>query len=271
MIELDSSVTRDSLVRLSGAIAAKAKEFHLTNEAVLRVEGGRLCEEMIKRAPPKSIQKTKQKITSDVKHKFATLSPKAEEQQFAAGRNKLHSDFSGDVTWYDFTTSGIYGVASPQDFRNANVDGLKAVYYETKVNKLGRRVVGQRGKQTVYLWQQYLTRKATVNALVEKIKKNIGRLKASFLPALRALQSAGFKSSYTPPEAALNNESVAKGSINMNLHGDEPFVEIISNAIGAESETTVSVANQAMRSRAESITTRMAMIHEHPELRDQEL
>jgi hypothetical protein len=132
-------------------------------------------------------------------------------------------------------------------------------------------VAGQRGQQTIYLWQKFLVKPSTVKALITKLQKRVGSLKASFIPSLRALEAEGFKTAETIPAAALRNEYRAKGRFNNGLNELDCFVEIISNASGAGNEKMRQIAAEAMEGRANAITTYMVKLQEHPELIGQEM
>lgn len=261
-IMVDKQSLDASLSRLQGAIAAKIKVTGLNVIDCIVVEAGRLCEYMIDRCP--GGEDTKRRIDARVKYVFASLG----ENTMAKGGHMNTS--SSEIQWYAFNPTGIYGVAKDYDLTKANVDGLAAVFKQTKL-KSGRIVAGQRGKQTIYLWQRYFTKQSTVNALAARLKKRVGLMKASFLPALREMMLMGFKSSRSIRADALRNEAGAKGSVENNLSGLDPMVDIISNANGISFKKAQRVASEAMYQRANAITSRLAILQAHPELLGQEM
>src|ERR1039458_8493075 len=172
-VTIDKPSLDSSLAKLQGAIAAKMEVLHLTSKDCITVEAGRLCEYMIDRALG-SI-KTKNAIAKKVLTKFVSLGEEVgiKSQSSWAGHYRGHSESDisegKDIEWYAFTPTGIYGIAQEMDYRNANVDGLESIYFGTEVTDKGRIVAGQRGKQTVYLWQKYVVKPSTVKALIAKL------------------------------------------------------------------------------------------------------
>jgi hypothetical protein len=275
-VTIDKPSLDSSLAKLQGAIAAKMQVLKMSSRRAIGLEASHLCGYMIDRALGGT--RTKKAIARKVLTKFISLGEdveiKSESSWAGHHRNHSESDISEgkDVEWYAFTPSGIYGVAREMDYRNANVEGLESIYFGTEMggNDGDRIVAGQRGKQTIYLWQKFLVKPSTVKALITKLQKRVGSLKASFIPSLRALEAEGFKTAETIPAAALRNEYRAKGRFNNGLNELDCFVEIISNASGAGNEKMRQIAAEAMEGRARAIITRMAVIHEHPELIFQE-
>jgi len=262
-ITIDKPSLDASLAKLQGAIAAKVKVTGLNVRDCVTVEAGRLCEYMIDNCP--GGENTKRAIDNRVHRTFASLG--ANTMAKGGHMNKG----SAEIEWYAFTPTGIYGVAQDYDLTKANVDGLAEILKETKLNKKGRIIVGKRGKQTVYLWQKYITKRSTVNALASRLKKRVGLMKASFLPALREMMLMGFKSGRSIRAIALRNEANAKGSVENNISGDDPMVDIISNASGISKQAAQLVAISAMERRAGAITSRLAILQAHPELLGQEM
>ncbi len=135
------------------------------------------------------------------------------------------------MNWYAFTPRGIYGVAQDYDLTNATVAGLYATYFQTKTNKMGRIIVGKRGKQTIYLWQKYTVNEQTVKKLIERLKKHIGRLKAGWTVAWNKLGQPG----QPVPGWITRHENGARGD---GIDGlgipDQPSFTLINRALGID-------------------------------------
>jgi hypothetical protein len=225
---------------------------------------------MIRLSFPKSPPKTKARIEKEVRAKFGSLDRDISEQSHY--RHKEGEIATGsDVEWYAWTPSGLYGVARERDFSGATVDELMKLNNSISINSTGREVVGQRGKQTVYLWQKIVTKKATVNALIVRLKKHVGRLKASFLPALRSVQARGYSGGQNISEQVAHNEAGARGSVNDQLDSSQPSLEIKSWAVGCGSPGMQGIATTAMNIRTQACIKRMIILQQHPERLMEEL
>src|ERR1017187_7460659 len=132
-VTIDKPSLDSSLAKLQGAIAAKMEVLHLTSKDCITVEAGRLCEYMIDRAFGGA--RTKKAIAKKVLTKFVSL---GEEAGIKSVRHSSSGMSEGDVEWYAFSPTGIYGVAADMDYRNANVDGLESIYFGTEVTDKGR-------------------------------------------------------------------------------------------------------------------------------------
>jgi hypothetical protein len=254
------------MARFNQAVALRIK---VTGEAahnVLRDEAGRLNETMMRFTPPADISKTRQNITERVSSKFSSLGTDT-AHDFAdyepgekAGR--------GDIRWYAFQPHSIYGIARASDKTKASADDLYKIYFGTKLNKQGRIVAGQRGKQTVYLWQSIKTKASTVAKLAKRLREHVGRAKAGWLKGYRRLQSAGFSSSYSPPQYIAKHENGQERGFFLDGLGapGNPTFTIGNTAKGIGSVKMADIARRAMLTRAVAIPKRLQYLIRHPEL-----
>jgi hypothetical protein len=141
---------------------------------IVKRQAGYLCRTLINLTPPRDRDKTAEKITNQVNKRFATFSTKYET--IRASKKAGH----GDTRWYAFSPTAIYGVAKKDDLRDATSEQLYQLYFKRQLNKDGRFQAGKRGKQAVYLMQRIMTKKSTVNKLIARLVKHIGRFKAGW-------------------------------------------------------------------------------------------
>jgi hypothetical protein len=266
MITVDQAALGRSIAKFNQAVALRISVTHEAAHDVLRDEAGRLNETMMRFTPPASVAKTRDNITERVGKKFGSL---------GTGTAHDFSDYSpgvkagsGNVRWYAFEPHAIYGIKAENDKTGASVEDLYQLYFSTKLNKQGRIVAGQRGKQTVYLWQQIKTKASTVAKLTKRLRGHVGRAKAGWLKAYRRLQSQGFSSSYSPPKYITDHENGQERGFFVDGLGAPggPTFSIGNTAKGIGSAKMRQIATDAMRIRAEAIPKRLQYLIRHPEL-----
>lgn len=271
MITLDGISLESALQRWNRQITDKIDWTHLAGQDVVRVEGGRLVQTLIRFTPPEDRRKSEQGMENAILSKFSLLDQAryAPSGGIAHRFEALHGGKHGqsDVRWYAWNARGLYGVAEDYDLTKATVDGLKAVYYQTRISrgrKKGRIIAGHRGKQTVYLWQRYLTKPATVKRLVARLKKHFGRLKAGWLVSWIELGRP--QGTYAPPQWVTRHETGARGYC-LNGLGDRryPQLTLENHAKGAGTEKTNRFVRDALVVRSEAMVKRMVFLIRHPE------
>lgn len=141
---------------------------------MVKRQAGLLDRTLINITPPTHPAQTKQKIETNISRKFAQVD--APKREFAGARGGKHG--SGDVDWYAWTSSALYGIAKESDMRDASVEALKELSF--KVKRGGIIDAGQRGKQRVRIWKKIVTKSATVKKLVAYFSSHVGRLKAGW-------------------------------------------------------------------------------------------
>lgn len=250
MITLDQSALSQSLQRWNQSVALKQAVLGQAAEKTVLVEAGRLVESLIKLTPSAK----KDNIQIDVKSKFVSLNLDHVRQT------------DGPAEWYAFQPNAIFGVAKDQDMSGASVEELYRLNKTLKVNKQGRVIAGKRGKQTVYIWKKIVTKAATVNALIAKLKKHVGRRAAGWLVSWNDLKMIGLKSSYNPPQYIAQHSQGARGySINgLGIKGSPEFT-IENHAIGIENRSMDIVVQAALNIRADAMTKRLEYLVKYPE------
>jgi hypothetical protein len=264
MIKVDGMALQAAQARLQAAVEKKIRLTGLASLDCVRTEAGRLAETLVNISPPKSTGKARAQIKAKVNSTFTAL---------GATNARMRPGGKEDVIWYQFGHNFAWGVAKDKDLRDGDLGTLYKLYFETKVTGKGRINVGQRGKQTFYLWQRWLTNPDMIAALIQKVQQHVGRLKASWLPSLDFLKSQGYRGgSYSPPGYVLAHRQGARGTFKNGLGvKGSPSFTLVSTATGAGSDRMKEMAKAAMTIRAEAIPKRLTQLIRHPELLGQEV
>lgn len=275
MIYLDETAFRQAEARFNAAVALKIKQMGLNGEMCVRVEAGRLAETMMRLTPPKDIMAARTKIQNRVKAEFTAMTDTVENRtvKWTKRHHALSAGAYGEpVLWYHFTPTGIYGVAQTKDLREASADDLYALWKGNRITKQSRFIAGKRGKQTVYLWQRWLTRKRTVAALARRVMEHVGRAKAGWLVAWDELKNKGYKGKYQPPQYVTNHRAGARGAYVSELGTPGyPTFTLINTAVGMGSKLMREIARRAMELRAKAMVTRLKFLTLHPEKLEEEM
>jgi hypothetical protein len=259
MIKLESQTFEQSLARWNQYIAAKAEMLHLPAPKVLEKEGGRLVQTLIKLSPPLNRAGSMEKLGERAARTFHTLGEDKGHDFVALDSPKAGR---GDVRWYAFQDNAIFGVAKDADKTSATDEEIYKLFLGTKLNEQGRIIAGQRGKQTIYIWQKVTTTAAQVKRLIARLKEHYGRLKAGFLPAWESLGSPGGE--YAPPGWVTKHQDGARGDKENRLKDRaNPSFTIINFAKGATAIRGLAAA--AMKVRAQAMVNRMTFLLKHPE------
>jgi len=270
MIQIDQAQLDRDLAAFSQSVAWKAQFLGVASSKVIKVEANRLAQTLINFTPPAKRQNSEKKIEGDVKKKFELLGKGDEsgmlqkytrDMRSSGGANKRGS---GDVRWLLWNSHMLLGISQHYDLRDVNVDGLKAVYYQTKVTKSGRINVGNRGKQAVRLIQRYLTKRATVNALIRKFKSHVGRLKAGWVVGWQKTGSGtGMLSGGRVPDWVMQhvNGGVRGGAdVSMMQDSQIPSVKIWNTAKGVGSPYMRNLVHTALEARLNAIPKRLGQL-----------
>lgn len=272
MITVDKPALDQALQTWNRQITEKIEMTQLAGQDVVRKEGGRLVQTLIRFTPPRDRKASQDALEKRVGSRFTA--------QDAAGVTSWHQlqhggisggkHGEGEVRWYAWNAKALYGVAQDYDLTKATVDGLRTVYYETRMTKEGRIVAGHRGKQTVYLWQRYIVKSATLNKLKARLKKHFGRLKAGWLVSWIELGRPGGE--YTPPGWVTAHEQGARGYC-LNGLGDPryPQLTLENHAKGAGSEQMRELVRDALVARNQAMVRRMAFLIKHPDRMHEEV
>jgi hypothetical protein len=243
-----------AMAKFSQAIALVAEQSGRDCKIVVAEQASLLADEMLKRTPPLNRARTKEKIKRDVLSKFGSLNVETSRESPSSG-----------VHWYAFQPNAIFGVAADRDMTKASAQDLYDVYYKTKLNKQERIKAGQRGKQTVWLWQKIQSKTATVNALIKRLQGHVDRAKASWLPAWTILKSLAPVGAGAVPDSIAKHASGALGTFTNGLETPgAPSFTLTSFAKGIGSDKMRAIAAETMRIRAEKMVQRLVYVTIHP-------
>ena len=267
-MSIDEAAFSASLAKWKEYVQAKALALKLDVAGVLKKEAGRLVSTLIRVTPPGDRRKLREQITKNISSTFVSLGKFKTGQGFH-GLNSPKSG-SGSVIWYAWQSDALYGVRREDDATGASQEHIENLYFSLQYHKgMMRQMAGRRGKQTIWIKQKILVTEAAIAKLTKKFQKHIGRQKASWVPAYRAL---GSPPGYAVPGYVEDHAgSGVKGSaIDELSNKDFPSFTVESHAVGIASDNTVRQIDAALRIRSEAMVKRTAMILEHPELANQE-
>jgi hypothetical protein len=166
------------------ALNARISTLQLSAPQELRRQAGLLARTLIQIMPPSDAAKTRGNIEKHVKILAGYTAPgDIPDTDWDSPQRAGKSDH-GDVIWNTFQPLALGGTAREMDVRGDSTEQLyQRLFSAERWSKHGRALVGHRGKQDVWIKHQLLIKKATLAAVVRKVKDHYGRLKAGFIPA----------------------------------------------------------------------------------------
>lgn len=228
MIAIDEQHTQRELDRFGQAVQRYSHDLGLSVEKTLEWRVGRLTRKLIDITPPTEPAKTKKAIEDSVTAKFQTGG--SGEQWDAALSESGGKHGSGSVYWYAWNSQALYGVDKDADLRDSSPEAI--AYLAARLTAKGKLRAGKHGRQTVYISRKFLTKPKTVKAAIKIIQGHVGRLKAGWMVAWRALGSPGAQ----VPQWISKHEQGAKGYIvNSSAAPGMPSITIANFAKGAGS------------------------------------
>lgn len=155
----------------------------------------------------------------------------------------------GDVRWIHAGKNFLTGVASSDDFREADNLGAMSIFQLERNNKRGQKYteVGQHGSQKVRVLNRAIVSPLAQHNVVRILSAHVGRLKASILETAAKLGQKGIPSwisDHFPSRKRIFNDGL--GVVGA------PFVEFGSNAVGVghfKSAATKGVRNRVIKLR----------------------
>lgn len=273
MVYVDQAQLNAQMEAFSRSVDYKGRFLGVASGKLLKVEANRLTQTLIRLTPPQVQASAKKKIKSDVERKMGTL--EGHDYAFADQFNPqpVSKQGTGDVRWFLWTSSVIFGAAREKDMRAASDDEIYKTYWNTVLGKsTGLINPGGRGKQKIRIIQRHQFTKASIRRLIARLQEHVGRLKAGWAVAWKAT-GAG-TGIYNPPNWVLKHltRGTPRGRV-VDLTHDESFpsIAIANNAKGATSENVRTIAHHALKVRLDAIPNRLVQIIKHPELLQQEV
>lgn len=262
MITIDQPALDQQMRAFTESLRNKAAFLKVATNKVLKVETNRLCQTLINFTPPQKLGPAGKKIEEDVRYKLGLFGNV--DESFPA---KFHPPGPvsktglGETYWFLWNHKILMGAARVADMRNASPDDVYKMYWDTMLaGKSGREYMGHRGKQRIVVIKKRVFKQAQVRALISRLKKHLGRMKAGWLVGWRATGSG--KGIYSPPEWVLKHESGAKGDADMSRSesGDVLELTITNTAKGIGSNYMRKIAHNALGVRIKAIPDRLVQI-----------
>lgn len=271
-VTVDEHALNAAREKFNRAVAMKISVTGLAVKDCVIVESGRLCELLIKRTPPQDAGRAnalRERIEKKVTKRFERLTSKIDTKQYQSG-GKFGR---GEVCWIKSAPTFLYGERRDA-FLVKDLDMLWGIFLRTA--RLRSEAVQQpqpRGSQKVYIRTGASVSRADVARLVKRLQRHVGRLKAGWLTAYRAVQRLGFRGAWQPNKFVLNNETGNRGDFNNGLQQDptKPFIDVINRARDVNKNYMRTIAHHALESRVKYVVKRLQVLVKHPELIGQEM
>ena len=229
-------------------MARYVDELGMAGERVVRQQAGLLAHQLIAQTRPSSVQQTKKRIAEHVNLKAAKVagSTLAFSEEFW-DREYSGKAGQGDVKWLFSTPNILVGVEAGQDYRGDSPEQLLKRLAKENFNKHGMARVGNRGSQAVRIYRNWLIRKSTLKQAVALAQKGIGKLKAGWAPAWRAV---GAPNGSLGPVPGWVLEQPERGRFNDGLGvPGNPSFEMVNSARGANEKNCGDTVRNAMAVR----------------------
>lgn len=248
----------DNLLEWNLAAVKYVDDFGMAPQVVLPKQMGYLARTLINLTPPKNRSAMNKIIDRKVAGKFVALNNEGSKAlKHAADSESGHTskNGTGSIFWYSFWSDEVFGVDVASDYTGATADELWELYKKTQVTSEGRVVLGNRGKQTFYIWKRYLTTKRQREALAKRIKGHGGRLKAGWVVGWRAM-GAPEGGQGPVPDWVLKHETGARGYVIDGLGvPNYPSVTIANYAVGATEQKLGPIKEKALQLRVQAMRT----------------
>lgn len=226
---------------------------------VVAKEMGELVKTLVAITPPKEPSKTRASIADNISRRFEALGERqGDYESFGkkAGRT--------GIKWYAASSKYLFGVAPDSDMRKADPRTLLGIYYRTKSVQRHTRIVlpfkNRNTRQRVAIIARVLTQKKQINALITRISKHVGRLKAAWLPCVRdgVIPIAGGR---MPPGWVTRHLEGARGSyVNGLGMANNPWFRISNFGKGAGKQFNNWIISSALNIRAKAMRQNLKLM-----------
>lgn len=243
----------------NAGIAGLARHVRGGAPVVIRKEMGELIKTFVRITPPKEPTKTRASIKHNISRKFEAL---GEDQGSYEGLDAPVGRTG--IKWYAASSKYLFGAAPQSDMRKADQRTLLGIYYRTKMVDNHTRIVvpfkQRKTSQRAAIITRVLTTKKQVNALITRIQKHVGRLKAAWLPAVRdgVIQITG---AYKPPQWVTRHYMGARGSyVNGLGRAQSPRFSITNSGQGAGKQFNAWIINSALNIRGKAMVANLKLM-----------
>ncbi len=239
---------------LSRGIAGLIEATKLAGRVIVEKETGELEKTLVRITPPADPAQTRKNIQRDITGKFNLV---ADESLSGFDRYDGKVGASG-IKWYAVDSQFLRGIAPAADKRDASVEELEGLRHRiTKKGRLSLSFRHPHRTQKVLLYQTIATKRSTVNKLIAKVRRNVGRLKAAWI--VSALSGViKLTGSNLPPQWVTRHVQGAKGTFIDGLANKNNPTFTITNfgrgigqkAIPGLIQTAVAIRAKAMKANA---------------------
>ena len=242
----------DNFAHFNTQMARYVDDLGMAAPVVVWQQAGLLARTLIQLTPPRDPEKARDKVERDINGVFG--------QMTESFKNHGSNDDSpkhgyGDVYWYHWDDQSLTGKKKLNDSTGADVESLRLLYYKMKSRPTTGNIqyVGTRGKQGVYIKEQFLVNPTTQHQLIRHLRENVGRLKAGWLPGWKAAGSpAG--SAGAVPVFVTRHDTGARGYVvdGLGIKGCPAFT-MANYAAGARASTLGRIMVSALNLRAKAM------------------
>lgn len=248
---MSSSTIESNLPQWADAAAGYCDKLGYGVGPVLRWQVSRLCMDLVKLSP---IAKAAD-IRKDVRTKFHNL-----------GKSYLDiAPGKGVVRWYAASHTALYGLMRDVDITDLGGLAIYDIYFKAKLNRMGMRKLGQRGKQAVWGWQKLTASKEQIEDLTARLVGHIGRFKAGWTVSL---EDCGMPHPPLPTKVArwAGRANMARGRSEDNTHDNlSPSFTVINYALGARNARKGTFVQIALMRRARYMRNHVKRLLANPE------
>jgi hypothetical protein len=180
-------ITADiDMTGFNAGIAALMRSVGATSKEIVAKETGELIKTLVNITPPSGPEKkkkTEDNIAYDIRKTFHIFS---KDNNFEY--DSAQTSPSG-VKWYAASSKYLFGALPQNDMTKAGKKELLTAHYSSRDIQGSRRIVasfkGRKTSQRVAIITKLLTTKDQIDRLVKRVQKNVGRMKAGWLVAVR--------------------------------------------------------------------------------------
>ncbi len=218
---------------------------------IVKKETGELIKTLVNVSPAADARKIKDDITRKFELQRLDINPK-----FPPGKTSKTG-----LQWVSVNEHYLTGISPTLDERNASVEELKQLsYHITKKGRIRKPFMHPRTDQKVLLLAKILTKESTVKRLAAAKAKNRGRLKASWMAAVRDGKIVLSSGRLMPPQWVKNHvNSGIRGYARDNTNSDtSPSFTIASYAKGLKFRAERFFVQNALNIRAKAMAQNAA-------------
>jgi len=246
-------ITADiDMTGFNSGIVAMMRSVGATSRQIVEKETGELIKTLVRISPPSDAAKKSKQLDNIKKQISKTFHIFGKNNNFEYDNTQASK--SG-MKWYAASSKYLFGGAPDTDMRKASQKELLTVHYSRKdVQGSGRIITSFKNRKTsqrVAIITKIVAAKNQVDALIKRVQKNVGRLKAGWLVAARDGKVRLSGANLPPAWVKKHVNSGTRGRADVQLQNStNPHITITNFAKGVRSEASLYFVNAALRIRA---------------------